>query len=432
MAYLKMELEDHGTFATYDLSEEEAIDFVTLGMLNANALDGVLPFQLLQVDGKRSFRYNVSDRTTLDAFLSNGVTAMQIFSIFQDVAETVVNAKEYMIEEHSFLFDLQTVFVDAEGRGCLICLPVKKYLGQTMQAFCNTVIQSVDVSNLSGRNLFAELKGCLEEPDFNAETFAKRLQQVKLKRLVSGEEENVVLKRAERVSAQPDQSDGAPLLLHGTEWDDSAEGGWGKTVFMPLQRKEKEPEPEPVLPPMAEEMQQTGKPLDKTVFMPVAEQRAKQPFQSAEGPIILHNREGILPDLGDGTVVLANGNTEDVFHGEDVTQCLMNREYARGYLVRASTGEKIAITETEFRIGKSHRETDYCVEGNPAVSRHHAKIIQRGDFFWLIDTDSKNRTYVDQKVIESNREVSLSHGTQIRFADEDFTFLIEEASAYYE
>lgn len=432
MAYLKMELEDHGTFATYDLSEEEAIDFVTLGMLNANALDGVLPFQLLQVDGKRSFRYNVSDRTTLDAFLSNGVTAMQIFSIFQDVAETVVNAKEYMIEEHSFLFDLQTVFVDAEGRGCLICLPVKKYLGQTMQAFCNTVIQSVDVSNLSGRNLFAELKGCLEEPDFNAETFAKRLQQVKLKRLVSGEEENVVLKRAERVSAQTDQSDGAPLLLHGTEWDDSAEGGWGKTVFMPLQRKEKEPEPEPVLPPMAEEMQQTGKPLDKTVFMPVAEQRAKQPFQSAEGPIILHNREGILPDLGDGTVVLANGNTEDVFHGEDVTQCLMNREYARGYLVRASTGEKIAITKTEFRIGKSHRETDYCVEGNPAVSRHHAKIIQRGDFFWLIDTDSKNRTYVDQKVIESNREVSLSHGTQIRFADEDFTFLIEEASAYYE
>ena len=98
MAYLKIELEDYGTFATYDLSEEEAIDFVTLGMLNANALDGVLPFQLLQVDGKRSFRYNVSDRTTLDAFLSNGVTAMQIFNIFQDVAETVVNAKEYMIE----------------------------------------------------------------------------------------------------------------------------------------------------------------------------------------------------------------------------------------------------------------------------------------------------------------------------------------------
>ena len=430
MAYLKMELEDQGTFATYDLPEEEAIDFVTLGMLNANALDGVLPFQLLQVDGKRSFRYNVNDRTTLDVFFSNGVTAMQIFDIFQNVAETVVNAKEYMIEEHSFLFDLQTVFVDAEGRGCLICLPVKKYLGQTMQAFCNTIIQSVDESNLSGRKLFAELQECLEEPDFNAETFAKRLQQVKLKRLVSGEEENVVLKRAERVSAQTDQSNGTPSLLHGAEWDDSAEGGWGKTVFMPPQRKEKEPES--VLPAIAKEMQQMGKPLDKTVFMPVAEQKANQQFQSAEGPIILHNREGILPDLGDGTVVLANGNTEDVFRGEEATQCLMNREYARGYLVRASTGERIAITKTEFRIGKSHRETDYCVEGNPAVSRHHAKIIQRGDFFWLIDTDSKNRTYVDQKVIEINHEVRLSHATQIRFADEDFTFFIEEASSCHE
>lgn len=39
---------------------------------------------------------------------------------------------------------------------------------------------------------------------------------------------------------------------------------------------------------------------------------------------------------------------------------------------------------------------------------------------------------MDQKVIESNREVSLSHGAQIRFADEDFTFLIEEALSYHE
>ena len=169
-----------------------------------------------------------------------------------------------------------------------------------------------------------------------------------------------MLNRAERVSAQTDQSDGAPLLLHEEEWDDSVEGGWGKTVFMPLQRKEKEPEP--VLPAMEEEIQQTGKPLDKTVFMPVAEQKANQPFQSAEGPIVLHNRECILPDLGDGTAVLANGNTEDVFHGEEATQCLMNREYARGYLVRASTIARQIIAWKEIRRSVAIMRKSYSAE----------------------------------------------------------------------
>lgn len=423
--YLRNEIEEKSTFAIYDLSEQEEIDSVTLGMLNNNVLDGVLPAHLLQINGRRSFRYNVSDLVTLEEILPDGISAMQAFDILRDIVEAVINAKEYMIEEHSFLFDLQTVFVDTQRKGYLICIPVKAYLGQTLQAFCTSFVQNSNISDLFRRTpYFLEVKNCLEGPEFEVEAFAKILQQIKLKNLIYGEEENVVLKRAERISVQVGQAEAGNLLSHESKWDSKVEGECDKTVFMPLQRGKEVRNP--IIVNGNDVVRQEEKTLDKTVFMPVAEQAAVQYIPKATQPIILHNKECIIPDVGDGTVVLTGANAGEQFNGEDATEGLWNRVCARGYLVRTSTGEKIEITKPEFRIGKSRKGTDYCVEGNPAVSRHHAKILQRGDLFWLIDTDSKNRTYVDQKEIESNREINLSHETKIRFADEDYIFLIEK------
>ena len=39
-----------------------------------------------------------------------------------------------------------------------------------------------------------------------------------------------------------------------------------------------------------------------------------------------------------------------------------------------------------------------------------------------MDTNSTNHTYVNEKMIQSNREVRLSHGTRLRLANEEFEF----------
>lgn len=64
---------------------------------------------------------------------------------------------------------------------------------------------------------------------------------------------------------------------------------------------------------------------------------------------------------------------------------------------------------------------DYYIE-NPAISRSHAMIIQRGEKFFIVDTNSKNHTYVDGKMVASGTEVKLSKRTRIRLADEEFIF----------
>lgn len=65
---------------------------------------------------------------------------------------------------------------------------------------------------------------------------------------------------------------------------------------------------------------------------------------------------------------------------------------------------------------------DYFVADNTAVSRSHANIISREGEFFIVDTNSKNHTYVNGTMIQSNAETKIVHGDKIRLANEDFEF----------
>ncbi|MCD7860273.1 MAG: DUF6382 domain-containing protein [Firmicutes bacterium] len=90
------------------------------------------------------------------------------------------------------------------------------------------------------------------------------------------------------------------------------------------------------------------------------------------------------------------------------------------YLLRAKTGEKIALNKPVFRIGKERSYVDYFISDNTAISRSHANIINRSGELFVLDTNSTNHTYVNGLMIPSNEEVKLAHGAKIRLANEDF------------
>jgi len=94
----------------------------------------------------------------------------------------------------------------------------------------------------------------------------------------------------------------------------------------------------------------------------------------------------------------------------------------RPTLVRRKTGENIAVSKTVFRIGKEQSFVDYCINGNSAISRCHANIIAKNGQYYVVDTNSTNHTYVDNKMIQSNAEQLITDGSVIRFANEEFEF----------
>lgn len=96
------------------------------------------------------------------------------------------------------------------------------------------------------------------------------------------------------------------------------------------------------------------------------------------------------------------------------------------YLVRRSTGEKIAINRNIFKLGKDAAYVDYFVDNNPTISRSHADIIHKKDGYYVKDKGSLNHTFVDGKKLEPEKSVKLEAGSLLQLSDEVFEFMEQE------
>ena len=91
-------------------------------------------------------------------------------------------------------------------------------------------------------------------------------------------------------------------------------------------------------------------------------------------------------------------------------------------LYRTQTGETIQINKPVFRIGKERSYVDYFVTNNNAVSRSHADIISRETGYFIIDLNSKNRTYINNQAIVPQTETAIKDGDLLRLGNEEFVF----------
>lgn len=93
-------------------------------------------------------------------------------------------------------------------------------------------------------------------------------------------------------------------------------------------------------------------------------------------------------------------------------------------LLRVLTNETIQINKPVFRIGKEKSFVDYFVSNNNAVSRSHADIVTRGQRYFVIDLNSKNKTYINGHPLPIQQECEIYNGDQLRLANEEFVFYL--------
>ncbi len=93
-------------------------------------------------------------------------------------------------------------------------------------------------------------------------------------------------------------------------------------------------------------------------------------------------------------------------------------------LHRVLTDEKISINKPVFRIGKEQSYTDYFVNNNSAVSRSHADIVTRGERYFVIDLNSKNRTFINDQALQVQQETEIFDKDRLRLANEEFIFYV--------
>ena len=125
---------------------------------------------------------------------------------------------------------------------------------------------------------------------------------------------------------------------------------------------------------------------------------------------------GLLNDEDDDATGLLN--TSD----EDATGLLVETHVHYPSLFRVLTEETILINKPVFRLGKERSYVDYFVTNNNAVSRSHADIVTRGSRFFVIDLNSKNRTFINGQMLPVQYETEIFDGDRLRLGNEEFIF----------
>ena len=135
---------------------------------------------------------------------------------------------------------------------------------------------------------------------------------------------------------------------------------------------------------------------------------------------LLEEATGLLED--EATGLLCEEET-GLLVEEEETALLENDEQVHfPSLFRVLTEENISINKPVFRLGKEKSYADYFVSNNNAVSRSHAEIITRGQSVFVIDLNSKNKTYINDQPIPVQQETEIFNGDRLRLANEEFIF----------
>ncbi|MBN2918689.1 MAG: FHA domain-containing protein [Lactobacillus sp.] len=135
---------------------------------------------------------------------------------------------------------------------------------------------------------------------------------------------------------------------------------------------------------------------------------------------LLEEATGLLED--EATGLLCEEETGLLVEEEETTLLENDEQVHFPSLFRVLTEENISINKPVFRLGKEKSYADYFVSNNNAVSRSHADIITRGQRVFVIDLNSKNKTYINDQPIPVQQETEIFNGDRLRLANEEFIF----------
>ncbi len=121
------ENQGHITYLTYEISPEDMVDTMSLGMITNNKIAGLASCIFTQMDTNRYIKYNVSSKISVQQFFSGATSKKHLLNIFEGIATAILNSEDYMIDLKSIVLDLDYIFTDVSNcEVSLICLPIQK------------------------------------------------------------------------------------------------------------------------------------------------------------------------------------------------------------------------------------------------------------------------------------------------------------------
>ncbi|MBR3439750.1 MAG: FHA domain-containing protein [Clostridia bacterium] len=98
------------------------------------------------------------------------------------------------------------------------------------------------------------------------------------------------------------------------------------------------------------------------------------------------------------------------------------KKVATMWLERMSSKDIVVLKNGAMTIGRLASICDYAIENNHYIGRIHATIINSGDRCAIVDNNSKNKTFVNERMLVPEEPFPLNDGDIVKIANEKFVF----------
>jgi len=397
------------------LGDEEQLDEVDRGMLVSNQISGFLPLSVQWVNGNCRLLYNITGLTPLEQAARILENETRLTNFFLSLCKAEKECDEYLLNPRKIDLEPGVVYLDADGKAFVLYRPVEaagqKYDPMELTHFVFRLIgqqmpQDSRILNVLSRQLlyggsfsFAELEPKLKEKPVMEKLpepvqdnpFAQSgnpFAEVQPKN-EKPQKEN---KKAEK---KPEKKSGGLFGLFGGKKDKKKAGS--EEQENPFQQKEEPPQ---------------------------AAQKAEMPRAQRPAPVAAPMQAPAAPKAEAGRTVLLSGSENG---GTAKTMVMGSGTTGAGelYLVQKDTNQYIHVTHTNFHIGRAENIVDYTVQTrNHYLGNDHAYILLDGGNYYIVDNNTQNHTYLNERRLEPSKPTLFHAGDTIRMADVVFNVIM--------
>lgn len=457
------------TYLVYEIKQGDKIDKLSMGMLVNNNIPGVLQTSTFTEDSRKTIKYNISSKITLEKFMAGILDKSQTLGIFSSICATILSTEEYMLEISQLILEPNNIYINVSTLEIsMAVLPLEDLREETdFKKFFKEILFCIKFNVKEDSAYIAQLSNYLNFiENFSIKDFRKfvnKLIDEKDAPVSGGQERRPQIPSLNSNFGTSFGSDSGPQSL--SEFNpvfsypvskikpEAPQPPKEKKRFfakkekkVPVDKKEKAALPAKgfLIPGMEKPItlttmgtkagsesrgESTEKKKEKKSWFSFGKKNKQEdyaPAQSASDhnaatiitPVIM---SGIPQNTGETTVLKAMPQGM----GETTVLGATSAEY-QAYLIRKKGNLRINISNQVFRMGKERNYVDYCIEDNSAVSRSHADIISENNGFYIIDNNSLNHTFIDGVQVPPGNKKRLQDGSKILLADEEFMFYIRK------
>lgn len=402
-------------------------------MLKENQINGLLKFQLKQIDNRRYFYYEITSKQPLSRILEfHSINKQELINLITGITQILNRLPAYLLKEDQILLQPEFIYIEPEQFFVSLCLiPGRdRKFAEEMSELLRYILGKINhqdkecvvmayalyqesVKDNYGMDALAELV-CLHNDQLEARqeeeecepqsgftnTEKEEIQileefsgPIQTKTIGLGFWRPIILSSAvvTGFSAVLWSISGYRGILR--YWYLVMAAGTLSVIFgFKLTDKNQYQHPE-----------EDSSPKDRSYDSEQEEWQTAFYESKEESPVLLKSaaREEPLQ-----TVLLTNGQKD--------MQVKVFKSASPGI-------PDIIITYTPYLIGKQEGLVDYVLNGE-AISRIHAKIEKEENDYYISDLNSTNGTYVNGRLLETNETVLLNTGDEIFIANFAFIF----------